>query len=47
MELPSGTVGYGSGIVATVPHVAALAWVRSLALELPHAKGAAKRKINK
>ena len=36
-EFPCGSVGQGSGVVTAV------SWVRSLAWELPHAVGAAKR----
>lgn len=35
--------GEGSGVVTAGPWVTAVAWVRSLALEFPHAAGVAKK----
>lgn len=44
MEFPCGAVGEGSNIVTAAAQVAAMVWVQSLARELPHSKGMAKRK---
>ena len=44
MEFSGGTVGYGSIIVTAVARVTAVVWVCSLAQELPHAVGMAKKK---
>ena len=43
-EFPCSSAGEGSGIITAAPQVAAVAWVRSLASELPHAKGKVKNK---
>ena len=40
--VPSATAGEGSGVVTATALVTAVAWVRSLAQELPHASGVAK-----
>ena len=37
MEFPCGRAGYGSGIVTAAPWATAVAWIHSLAWELPHA----------
>ena len=39
-----GTVGCGPGIATVVVQITSVAWVRSLAWELPHDMGAAKKK---
>ena len=44
-EMDCGAAGEGSGVVTIVIQVAAVAQVQSQAQELPHASGAAKRKI--
>lgn len=36
-QFPCGEAGWGSGIVTAMITVAAMAWVHSLARELPHA----------
>ena len=41
-ELPGGSAGYS--VVTAVAQVAAVVWVWSLVLELPHATGVAKKK---
>ena len=46
MEFSGGTAGYGSIIVTAVARVTAVVWVCSLAQELPHAVGMAKKKKN-
>ena len=46
MEFPCGAVGEGSNIVTAAAQVAAMVWVQSLARELPHAAGAARKKKN-
>ena len=43
LEFPRGTVGYGSSVVTAVALVIVVVWVRSLAQELLHAMGAAKK----
>ena len=43
-EFPGGIVSQGSGLVTAVAQVTAVAWVRSLALELPHAEGVEEEK---
>lgn len=43
-EFPGGSLGSGSGVVTAVAPVAAVVWVRSPTLELPHAKGEAKKR---
>lgn len=43
MEFPSRSVGLGSHTVTAVAWVTHVAWVRTLAQELPHATGAAKK----
>ena len=43
-EFPGGSVGQGSGTVTAVARVASVAWVQSLARELPHATVTAKKK---
>lgn len=43
-EFPGGSMGYGSGTVAAVAWVIAVARVRSLARELLHGTGMAKKK---
>ena len=47
LEFPRGTVGYGSSVVTAVALVIAVVWVRSLAQELLHAMGAAKKYFKK
>ena len=42
--VPCGAVGEGSNIVTAAAQVAAVVWVQSLARELPHAAGAARKK---
>ena len=46
-EFPSGSVGQGSGIVTAVALVTSAAVFQSLAWELPHAAGEAKKKFQK
>ena len=43
-EFCGGIAGYGSGIVTAVAQIAAAAWVHTLAQEIPHAAGVAKKK---
>ena len=43
-EFPCGTMGEVSGIVTAAAQVVAVAWVQSLAGELPYVSGVAKRK---
>ena len=43
-RVPCGSVGWGSGTVTVVVQVDTVAWVLSLAQELLHATGAAKKK---
>ena len=43
LESPGSTVGLESGIVTAMALFIAVAWVGSLALELPHVSGAAKK----
>lgn len=45
-EFSCGSLGEGSIVVTAVARVAALAWVQSLAWELLHATGMAKKKTN-
>lgn len=42
-QFPCGEAGWGSGIVTAMITVAAMAWVHSLARELPHAMGVVKK----
>ena len=44
LEFPSDSVGWGYDVVIAVAWVAAVMWVRSLALELPHAMCPARKK---
>ena len=44
LEFSYGTACQGSGGVAAAAWVAAVAWLQSLAGEIPHAVGAAKKK---
>ena len=43
LEFPGGLAVQGSGIVSAVVWVTAVAWVQSLALELPHTVGLANK----
>ena len=45
-KFPCGTMSYGSGIATAGVQVTTVAYIPSLALELPHVMGKAK-KINK
>ena len=47
LEFPGGAVGQGSGVVTTVAQVTAMVRVRSLARELLHAAGTARKKKKK
>ena len=47
MELPCGSVGYGSGTVPAVAQVIAVVQVQSLARELPNAMDIANKYIHK
>ena len=47
LEIPCGSVGYGSGIVTAVVKVTTVPWVQAPALEFPHATSVAKKKKKK